>query len=240
MFPFQQSCELSFKIRDEGDQNNEITNLEDQIMLENNSLLGFNNNINNVSINPERGRGRGQGRGRRSSSSLAGSSSTNNTIANNDEVEKRILHREYERLRRQEMANLFNSLRQTLPVELIQGKRSISDDVGEAINYIQDLKKKVKELKEKRDQLRQSVESPSSSGNDAGLRDQSCVVIRQSLVGLEIEISVGFEHKEFLLSTALQLVIDEDLEVVTCTSTKFNEKLVHILQCQQDAGKMKG
>ena len=120
MFPFQQSCELSFKIRDEGDQNNEITNLEDQIMLENNSLLGFNNNINNVSINPERGRGRGQGRGRRSSSSLAGSSSTNNTIANNDEVEKRILHREYERLRRQEMANLFNSLRQTLPVELIQ------------------------------------------------------------------------------------------------------------------------
>ncbi|CAO2838954.1 unnamed protein product [Amaranthus hypochondriacus] len=227
MFPFQRSCELSFKISDDGEQS-EQNNLEDQIMFENNNVsVELNNSTNSTTNNNNLGRGRGRGRGRRSSL-LAG--------ANNDETERRILHRENERQRRQEMSNLFNSLRDSLPAELIQGKRSISDHVGEAINYIQHLKKNVMELEEKKNELKKSVESCSSTreigeSSNTGFTE-SCVVIRQSVVGFEIEIIIGFDDEEFLLSNALQIVFDEGLDVVSSTSTKFNERLVHSLQCQ--------
>lgn len=122
---------------------------------------------------------------------------------------------------------------------IIQGKRSISDHVEEAINYIKHLKSNVKELEEKKDQLKQSVESTSStsefggSSNSAGV--VGSVVIRQSMVGLQIDISVGHEDEGFSLSSGLQVVIDEGLEVVSCTSTKFNDRLIHNLQCQVHA-----
>lgn len=117
-----------------------------------------------------------------------------------------------------------------------QGKRSISDHVGEAINYIQHLKKNVMELEEKKNELKKSVESCSSTreigeSSNTGFTE-SCVVIRQSVVGFEIEIIIGFDDEEFLLSNALQIVFDEGLDVVSSTSTKFNERLVHSLQCQ--------
>nr|WCO08263.1 hypothetical protein [Suaeda aralocaspica] len=253
MFPFQRSCELSFKISDEGDQYEQIDNLENQILLDSNnnsnSNFGVGVGSSTVDVNPGRGRGRGRGRGERplSSSSLAGTSNNNNTNQNNnnnnnnDENDKKIVHREYERQRRQEMANLYNSLRTILPSEYTQGKRSISDHVGEAINYITDLKKNVKELEEKRDELKQSTittssvhelgESSSAAGLPAGSRCN--VLIRESVVGIEIEISIANEDEDrFSLSSALQIVFDHGLEVVICTSTNFNHRLIHNLQCQ--------
>ncbi|XP_021730188.1 transcription factor bHLH118-like [Chenopodium quinoa] len=227
MFPFQRSCELSFKISDEGDQIEE----EDQIMLnDNNVSVGLNYT---TSTNPGRGRGRG-GRGRRSSSLLASSSNNTNT-ANNDDDERKVMHREYERQRRQEMADLYNSLRLTLPSESTQGKKSTSDHIGEAVNYIQHLKKNVKELEERRDQLKQSVDQQesTSSTSELGGSSNSSVTIRQSVVGFEIEIRVGCEDEDrFSLSSAIQVIFDEGLEVVSCTSTKFNDRLIHHLQCQ--------
>ncbi|KAL2920541.1 hypothetical protein RDABS01_012032, partial [Bienertia sinuspersici] len=253
MFPFQRSCELSFKLSDEGDKFEQTNNLlEDQILLDNNfsssvDLINLNNTTTTTSNPPPppgRGRGRGRGRGQRSlsSSSLAGTSNHNLNPTNNDEDERKVMHREYERQRRQEMANLYNSLRTILPTEYTQGKRSISDHVGEAINYITHMKKNVKELEEKRDELKQSVESnieigESSNNNVAGLltASNSCnnVLIRESVVGLEVEISIANEDEDrFSLSNALQVVFDHGLEVVSYTSTNFNQRLIHILQCQ--------
>uniref|UniRef100_A0A803M0N0 BHLH domain-containing protein n=1 Tax=Chenopodium quinoa TaxID=63459 RepID=A0A803M0N0_CHEQI len=116
-----------------------------------------------------------------------------------------------------------------------QGKRSTSEHIGEAVNYIQHLKKNVKELEERRDQLKQSVEQQesTSSTSELGGSSNSSVTIRQSVVGFEVEISVGCEDEDrFSLSSAIQVIFDEGLEVVSCTSTKFNDRLIHHLQCQ--------
>ncbi|KAL2920565.1 hypothetical protein RDABS01_012056, partial [Bienertia sinuspersici] len=247
MFPFQRSCELSFKLSDEGDKFEQTNNLlEDQILLNNSfSSVGIGSSVDLINLNNtttttnNRGRGRGGGRGRgqrsSSSSSLAGTSNLNPNSnlnpTNNDEDERKVMHREYERQRRQEMANLYNSLRTILPTEYTQGKRSISDHVGEAINYITHMKKNVKELEEKRDELKQSVEST----NEIGQSSNGCnnVLIRESVVGLEIEISIANEDEDrFSLSNALEVVFDHGLEVVSCTSTNFNQCLIHNLQCQ--------
>ncbi|KAK9672709.1 hypothetical protein RND81_12G118900 [Saponaria officinalis] len=239
MFPFQRSCELSFKLNDDDDNNNhpyDQYNIKHEILLDDN-----NNNDDLLGNNLDRVRGRGRGRGRGRSRRAVGSSSNTNNSNNNsntgdEEEKKRVFHRESERQRRQEMSTLFDSLRSVIPAHHLKG-RSITDNLGEATNYIKDLEKNVKELGEKRDELKKSIRSTTSSSNrELGGSSNSSppynVVIRQFTGGLEIEICVKYDDAQFLLSTALHVVFEEGLEVVSSTSTKFHERFIHSVQCE--------
>ncbi|KAK2458177.1 transcription factor bHLH118 [Trifolium repens] len=76
-------------------------------------------------------------------------------LVTSDNDEKKIIRREVEKQRRMQMSILCSSLRSSLPLELIKGKRSVSDHIGEAANYVQFLKQNINELETRRDKLKE-------------------------------------------------------------------------------------
>ncbi|KOM36032.1 hypothetical protein LR48_Vigan02g218200 [Vigna angularis] len=147
-----------------------------------------------------------------------------------EEYAKKMVHREIERQRRQEMATLHASLRSLLPLPFI--KRSMSDQMNEAVNYINHLQKNIKELSEKRDKLKKKVAINSSLESRENKHESCGFTVRQTSSGaVGIEIS-GLSEEGVSLSKLLELLLEEGLEVVCCLSTKVNGRLLHSLQCE--------
>lgn len=193
---------------------------------------------------------------------LSGKSTNDNLYSNNDNnnedgikandiAKKKVIHREVERQRRQEMSNLYTSLRSLLPMEYVMGKRSVSDHISEATRYIKDLEKNVKDLGEKRDKLKDSISSlenqlinrdnigcsSSSSTTSTTSRSSSSstsdynVSIHIFSKTVQIEIMAGVEDS-YPLSKAVKVLSQEGLDVVSCVSNKVNQGLIHIIYCE--------
>ncbi|CAH8382428.1 unnamed protein product [Eruca vesicaria subsp. sativa] len=156
---------------------------------------------------------------------------------------KRAKHREIERQRRQDVTSLFKNLRYILPFQYIKGKRSSSDHVQEAVNYIKDLEKKIKEISEKRDRITRSITHPYSTGVSSSSSYCSCVgdthldvKVRTCLVGIEIVVSCCFRH-ESCLSSILQLLVQEQcLNVVSCISARLHPRFIHTIVSEVEEG----
>ncbi|XP_022732762.1 transcription factor bHLH36-like isoform X2 [Durio zibethinus] len=144
---------------------------------------------------------------------------------NDNNKKKKIIHRDIERQRRQEMATLYATLRSLLPSEYLKGKRSISDHMNEAVNYIKHLQKKILELSDKRDELKKSFHSYVSSSVPESLQNSSedTVMVRPCLAGVEVVISTCL-RQGLQLSSVLEVIVAEGLSVVTCISTKVNKR----------------
>ncbi|XP_022734970.1 transcription factor bHLH126-like [Durio zibethinus] len=151
----------------------------------------------------------------------------------NDDDKKKLMHRDIERQRRQEMATLYASLRTLLPLEYIKGKRAISDHMHGAVSYIKDLQNRIDELNAKRDELKKLS---SSSGFDQGTSsNDSCpssAVVRQSFDGVEVLIRTGLGAQALTLSRVLELLLEEGLDVVSCISTRIDGGLIHTIQSE--------
>ncbi|KAL1531469.1 transcription factor bHLH120-like protein [Salvia divinorum] len=133
---------------------------------------------------------------------------------------KKSAHRFIEKQRRQEMSALYASLRSLLPLEYIKGKRAVSDHMHQAANYISDMKKKIEEMKLRRGILR-NVDQKDSNGRDSS---SYCVKMNSFRDGFEILIS----SKECSpLSTVLGNLIDRNLDVVSCVSSRGDGCYLH-------------
>ncbi|KAK7357399.1 hypothetical protein VNO80_16684 [Phaseolus coccineus] len=154
---------------------------------------------------------------------------TSHANSTQEESAKKMVHREIERKRRQEMATLHASLRSLLPLPFIKGKRSISDQMSEAVNYINHLQKNIKELSDKRDKLKKLPINSTLESRENKHESSGFTVHQNSSGAVGIEIS---EFKGVSLSKLLELVLEEGLEVVCCLSTKVNGRLFHSLQCE--------
>ncbi|KAF2564356.1 hypothetical protein F2Q70_00015204 [Brassica cretica] len=149
----------------------------------------------------------------------------------NNDMEK-MMHREIERQRRQEMASLYASLRSLLPLHFIQGKRSTSDQVNEAINYITYLEKKIKELSLRRDELMLLSRGTRLDDSKDEMETMNHVVVRQCLVGVEIVLSSRSCRGQPRLSSVLQVLSENGLCLLNSTSSIVDDRLIYTLQAE--------
>ncbi|XP_047152838.1 transcription factor bHLH118-like [Vigna umbellata] len=147
---------------------------------------------------------------------------------------KKWMHKETERQRRQEMGKLCNNLRSLLPLEYIKGKRSTSDHVHEAMNYINHLQDKVKQLQEKRDALLKVSNNLSSIENESSSATHlpPLVLVHPFPGGLEIICSHSFRKSAFPMSRLLDILHKEGLNVVTTTSIRRDGRFIHTIQSE--------
>lgn len=119
----------------------------------------------------------------------------------------------------------------------LQGKRSASDHINEAVNHINHMKDKIQHLTLQKDKLESSSNystspSPKSESNSENSSLNS-VVIQPSSGGIEIVISGGFREEDLSLSRVLEvLVVEEGLNVVRCASTKVNGRSIHTIHAE--------
>ncbi|KAJ8650371.1 hypothetical protein MRB53_003394 [Persea americana] len=147
---------------------------------------------------------------------------------------RKIIHRDVERQRRQEMSMLYMLLKSKLPRDFLKGKRSISDHMNEAANYIKHLRKKIQELEEKRDLLRRVTLSSSNpkSTHCEGSSSSPQVTVRNTFAGAAVAV-VGQQGQEVPLSRVIKALVEEGLNVISI-STCINAQWVYSLECEGD------
>ncbi|KAK4559919.1 hypothetical protein RGQ29_008920 [Quercus rubra] len=168
----------------------------------------------------------------RSHKILATPDNNEENLSNNNE--RKIMRRDIERQRREQMASLHSSLRLLLPLEFIKGKRSASDLINEAANYIKRMTEKIQGLQVERDQLKNLSNSTAfipgiESSNNCSL---NYATVRVSDAGVEILMSSWLREEGFLLSKVLELLLEEGLSVIRCASNKTNERLFLTIQSE--------
>ncbi|CAN6588065.1 unnamed protein product [Malus baccata var. baccata] len=171
---------------------------------------------------------------------LSPNSNNNGANPSDGKTERKTVRRDNERQRRQHMAALNASLRSLLPYELIKGKRSITEHMNEAVNYINHVKAKIEELNAKKEKINKKLYECDSQ--DFGLRNESSghnflkysIMVRPTcLGGVEVLVSSSCGEEEgLLLSGVLKVLLAEGLSVVECASTRVNESLFHTIQCE--------
>ncbi|KAG2263202.1 hypothetical protein Bca52824_070281 [Brassica carinata] len=151
---------------------------------------------------------------------------------------KKLLHRDIERQRRQEMATLFASLRDHLPLQYIKGKRAVSEHVGGAVNFIKDTETRIKELSARRDELIRETCYTSNpdlarTASELGNSVPASVMVQPCVSGFEVAVSSDSSGPQALpLSRVLEALQELGLEVISSLTTRVNERLIHTIRVE--------
>ncbi|XP_057786284.1 transcription factor bHLH36-like isoform X1 [Salvia miltiorrhiza] len=137
---------------------------------------------------------------------------------------KKVMHRELERKRRQEMSHLYASLSSLLPHHQIKGKHGVCDQIQEAASHIKKMEKKIEELKIRRNKLNGDVETSNGIYNN--------VIINIVADGMEIIISHSSERSDLGLSRVLAELQWREFDVISSVSTRMKDRFVHKIQVE--------
>ncbi|KAG6390160.1 hypothetical protein SASPL_151642 [Salvia splendens] len=128
-----------------------------------------------------------------------------------------------EKQRRQEMTSLYASLRSLLPLQYVKGKRAVSDHMEQAVNYVNDMHKKIDELKRRRDMLKKPSSSVVGDGSQSSNSTNTCVeikVLADGLMEIFISSSSNIQGEGFPLSKVLEDLLKRELNVIDCVFTR--------------------
>ncbi|KAI7728120.1 hypothetical protein M8C21_028622 [Ambrosia artemisiifolia] len=169
---------------------------------------------------------------------LQGGQSSSSKPSKDEQTQRKLAHREIERQRRRDMAELYASIRCLLPLEFVKGKRSTSDHILQAMNYIKHLQEKIEVLSFKRDRLKKFVEAgvpgPSTYTEKKRLMNlrHNTVLISSCDEGVQILVNSCSIEDGFPLSRVLKAISDEGYNVISCSCTKINQRLIHSIQTE--------
>lgn len=115
----------------------------------------------------------------------------------------------------------------------LQGKRSISDHMTEAANYINHLKSKIQELEEKRDRMRWLIASSNNSGSPQieGSSSSPYISVRATLIGAAVVIVCELGH-ELPLSRVIAALVEEGLNVISILISKNKQLVYTTIECE--------
>ncbi|XP_031120703.1 transcription factor bHLH118-like isoform X1 [Ipomoea triloba] len=162
-----------------------------------------------------------------------------------DDSCRRALHRDVEKRRRNQMANLYESLRSLLPLQYIKGKRSASDHMQASVSYIKDLEKKVEGLHKKREKMIMKMKKTSSSSSNIVVEKEAksakwccandiCVAVNKCEDGIEILMNTRHRRGgvEYPLSELLETLLRQGLNVVNCCYSHQEDRSLLRIQAQ--------
>lgn len=103
------------------------------------------------------------------------------------------------------------------------------DKMEEAANYIKQMQKNIEELQSRRDGLKKSNSSSCQNTNVENSSSlHSSVAIHEVMDGLEILISS--KSPEFELTRVLSELVEREVDVVSCVSTRTKGGYIHKLE----------
>lgn len=150
-----------------------------------------------------------------------------------------------ERQRRKDMNELFAMLRSLLPDENLRGKRAVSDQVHEAVNYVRHLQQKVEDLSTEREKMKAisdknakvsfedvklscnekvCIKAPPTEGSDRELP-----IVKTKFMGSVLQVCTNTFEDQIVFSDLLMALEAGGLEVVCAASSTINNKVYHTI-----------
>ncbi|XP_019152792.1 PREDICTED: transcription factor bHLH36-like [Ipomoea nil] len=165
-----------------------------------------------------------------------------------DDSCRRALHRDVEKRRRNQMANLYESLRSLLPLQYIKGKRSASDHMQASVSYIKELEKKVEGLHKQKMMMKtssnmvavveKSVEENEAKSakwcwaNDTSVAVNKCEDGVEILMNTRRAAATGGGGVAYPLSKLLETLLRQGLNVVNCCYSHQEDRSLLRIQSQ--------
>lgn len=107
----------------------------------------------------------------------------------------------------------------------------------EAVNYIEDKQKSIRDLEEKRDRLKRLsssdvVDEDYYRTGSSAVSSPAMVTVQPCLDGVEIFINSGFANQGFRISRALDLLVQQGHHVLSCVCSRVDDRLLHTIRVQ--------
>jgi len=149
-------------------------------------------------------------------------------------------HKMIERQRRKEMKVFFSRLRSLLPEENLRGKRTVSEQVLEAVNYVGHLQRKIEDLSAQREKMKVNSDQNAKVSFEKfwdntppfGGSDREYPAVKINSVGSGVQICMNSLEHEIVYSDILLALEEGGLEVVSAASSVINNRVYHTIHAK--------